>query len=56
MIVGFINIKGADGVRYSKSLLNNVRNEEGLCDFERVQSLEGIYLANIYDEQAVKMF
>ena len=36
--------------------MNNVRAKKGICDFEKVLSMEGIYLANVYDEDAVRMF
>ena len=29
--------------------MNNVRNEEGNCDFEKILSNEGTYIANVYD-------
>eukprot|EP01017_Pseudomicrothorax_dubius_P026780 TRINITY_DN3020_c0_g1_i4.p1 TRINITY_DN3020_c0_g1~~TRINITY_DN3020_c0_g1_i4.p1 ORF type:complete len:750 (-),score=167.04 TRINITY_DN3020_c0_g1_i4:24-2273(-) len=51
---GNVYISDAEGVRYSLSLRFQVRNSDGQCDFERVQGLEGIYLANVYDEQAIK--
>ena len=39
---------------YSLSLLNNVRNTDGNCDFEKVEGLDGIYIANIVDSTYVK--
>jgi len=32
---------------------NNVRDEEGTCDFEKVKSLDGIYLVNYYENSIV---
>jgi hypothetical protein len=32
----------------------NVRNYDGQCDFEKVQGVEGVYLANIYDKDQLK--
>lgn len=43
---GNIYVSSADGKSYSLSLPYNRRNRDGKCDFERVQGLEGVYLAN----------
>ena len=40
---------GEKGGVVSLSLLNNLHNKEGHCDFERIPSLPGIYIANIVD-------
>jgi hypothetical protein len=52
---GNIYISDASGTRYSLSIKNNVRSPEGQCDFERIQSLEGIYLVNVYDEDKLEL-
>ena len=33
--------------------MNNVRDMEGNCDFEKVLGNEGVYIANIYDHNEV---
>jgi hypothetical protein len=38
-------------IRFTLSLENNVRTEEGQCDFEKVLGLEGIYIANVYSQE-----
>jgi hypothetical protein len=48
---GNIYISDATGHRFSLSLLHNVRNPKGHCDFDKVYGLEGIYLANIFDRE-----
>lgn len=45
--VGDVYVSDKDGVRFSRSLPNNVRNSNGDCAFDKVLSLDGIYLANI---------
>lgn len=30
--------------------MNNVRNSDGNCDFEKINSNEGTFIANIYDK------
>ena len=51
---GNIYISDSTGTRFSISLRNNVRGLDGQCDFEKVQGLEGIYLANVYDSKMIK--
>ena len=41
------------GYELSLSLLNNVRSADGDCDFEKVESNEGVYIANVYDSEKV---
>jgi hypothetical protein len=48
---GNIYISDKDGVRFSLSLPNNVRSSGGDCEFDKVLSLEGVYLANFKDIQ-----
>ncbi|EGR30373.1 hypothetical protein IMG5_133680, partial [Ichthyophthirius multifiliis] len=42
------------GYQLSLSLLYNVRNEEGDCDFEKINSNQGVYIANVYDHSKVE--
>lgn len=51
---GNIYISDSTGRRFSTSLLHNVRNLEGQCDFNSLQGLEGIFVANIYDDKKLK--
>jgi len=47
--VGNVYISDKDGVRFSLSLPNNVRSSTGDCEFDKVLSLDGVYLANFKD-------
>jgi len=46
---GNVYISDASGLSYSLSLPFNHRDKGGKCDFEKVEGLEGIYLANFVD-------
>ncbi|KAF4668158.1 Sorl1p [Perkinsus chesapeaki] len=46
---GNVYVSDKDGVRYSLSLPNNVRSSSGDCEFDKILSLEGVYLANFVD-------
>mmetsp|Transcript_41952 Transcript_41952/g.70015 ORF Transcript_41952/g.70015 Transcript_41952/m.70015 type:complete len:856 (+) Transcript_41952:36-2603(+) len=46
---GNVYISDASGTSYSLSLPFNHRDKGGKCDFEKVEGLEGIYLANFVD-------
>lgn len=48
---GNLYISDSTGHRFSLSLLHNVRNTKGHCDFDKVYGLEGIYIANIFDKE-----
>lgn len=48
---GNIYSSGGYGERYGLSLEYNVRNKDNQCDFETIQGLEGIYIANVFDKQ-----
>lgn len=47
--VGNLYISDDQGVRYTLSLENNVRASAGDCEFDKVLSLDGVYLANFKD-------
>ena len=47
---GNVYISNADGLNYTLSLPHNSREATGKCDFEKVEGLEGIYLANFIDK------
>jgi len=46
---GHVYVSDASGTRYSLSLPYNHRNSDGKCDFEKMESLEGVYMANFVD-------
>lgn len=47
---GHIYISDAEGIHYSQSLKYNLRSYENQCDFEKINSLEGIYIANVISQ------
>lgn len=46
---GNVYISDAKGLRFSLSLPNNIRTSTGECEFDKVLSVEGVYLANFRD-------
>jgi len=46
---GNVYISNADGLGYALSLPHNRRATNGKCDFEKVEGMKGIYLANYID-------
>ena len=50
-IMGTTYVSDSTGTRFKISLNHTVRTEEGQCDFERVQGLDGIYIANVYSQE-----
>eukprot|EP01017_Pseudomicrothorax_dubius_P026778 TRINITY_DN3020_c0_g1_i1.p1 TRINITY_DN3020_c0_g1~~TRINITY_DN3020_c0_g1_i1.p1 ORF type:complete len:636 (-),score=85.45 TRINITY_DN3020_c0_g1_i1:109-2016(-) len=50
---GNVYISNAQGIQYSLSLPFQVCSRDRQCDFGKVQGLEGIYLANVYNENAI---
>ncbi|KAH8585131.1 sortilin [Cryptosporidium sp. chipmunk genotype I] len=48
---GNIYISNYLGTRFALSLMNNVRTATGECEFDRVMSLEGVYIANVKDDE-----
>jgi hypothetical protein len=51
---GHIFISDPTGINYAGSLRYNVRGKNGQCDFKKVNSLEGLYIANSFDEDYMK--
>jgi hypothetical protein len=47
---GTVYVSDSSGMKYSVSLLYNVRARSGYCDFQKVKGLEGIFIANVYDK------
>ena len=52
--IGNIYISDSDGNKFGLSLKNNVKNDENKCDFQKVKSLEGVYISNVVDDKIVK--
>lgn len=53
--MGNIYISDSTGTRYSLSLKDNVKDPgDGQCDFEKVASLDGIYISNVYEGSRAK--
>jgi hypothetical protein len=44
---GHIYISDITGSKFSQSLKYNIRSHDNQCDFEKVNSLEGVYIANV---------
>lgn len=44
---GNVYLSGRDGAGYSLSLRNNYRLGNGLCHFEKIEGLAGVYIANV---------
>jgi hypothetical protein len=51
---GHIYISDFTGSKYSESIKYNVRADNGQCDFKKVNSLVGTYIANVYDKEYMK--
>ncbi|CAA9989631.1 sortilin, putative [Plasmodium knowlesi strain H] len=47
---GNVYISDASGLNYTLSLPNNIRTSSGECEFDRILSLDGVYIANFLDE------
>jgi len=50
---GHVYVSDWSGTSFSLSLPFNHRSADGKCDFEKVEGLEGIYLANFIDDNDV---
>jgi len=55
-IYGNIYTSGPRGLHYSLSLKHAVRISDDLCDFEKVNSVEGVYIANMISGKFMKMY
>ena len=53
---GHLYVSDSTGVRYNNALKYNAKDAEGQCDFERVQGIDGVYLANVFDDAVAKKF
>ena len=52
-----VYMSDAVGQDYTLALIGNVRSiDNGNCDFERVQAMEGVYVANVYDSTELLKF
>ncbi|GAW82569.1 sortilin [Plasmodium gonderi] len=50
MNTGNVYISDSSGLNYTLSLPNNIRTSSGECEFDRILSLDGVYIANFLDE------
>ena len=48
---GHIYVSDLQGTKFSLSLHNNIRMTEGQCDFDRINGLDGIYIANVIEQE-----
>jgi hypothetical protein len=48
---GNIYKSDSSGSVFSLSVANNVRNNYGYCDFNKVKGVNGVYIVNHYDEE-----
>jgi len=44
---GRIFVSDNEGYKYAQSLVDNVRSSHGECEFDKVVSVQGVYLANV---------
>ena len=51
---GHVYISDENGIKYSLSLPHNVRSHDNQCDFEKVNGLDGIFIANAIDSEFMK--
>ena len=49
-LVGNVYVSDAAGIRFALSLPGNLRSDSGECEFSKVLSMEGVYLANMWDQ------
>lgn len=49
--VGNVYISDKEGVKFTLSLENNVRSGSGECEFDKMQGVDGVYMANFRDVQ-----
>jgi hypothetical protein len=52
--MGSIYISNSRGDSFAHSLSNAVRMSDGVCDFDKVHSLNGVFIANVYDSKKVE--
>ena len=50
---GNIYISDSSGSRLTTSLMHNAIDYDGNIDFVKIESLEGVYLANTYEEKKI---
>ena len=52
---GHIYISDSSGSQFSLSQKHNIRDEKGFCDFEKIRSLPGLFLSNVYSKDSLEM-
>lgn len=53
---GNVYMSNSEGRKFALSLLHNVRDDKGFCDFDRIKSLEGVFIANHYEHLEAEKF
>lgn len=48
--MGDVYTSDTEGLRYSLSLPKNIRSSYGECEFDKIASLTGLYIANYHDD------
>jgi hypothetical protein len=55
-VYGHIYVSDAEGKYFSLSLKYNLKSKDHKCDFQKIESLEGIYIANIIEYDFMKNY
>jgi hypothetical protein len=50
---GHLYMSDASGYRFSLSLQENRRNDDGTCDFAKFEGMQGVYVANYFDADSL---
>lgn len=53
---GNVYVSNYEGKKFVLSLLHNVRDDKGFCDFDKIKSLEGVYIANHFEHAEAENF
>ena len=51
---GHIYTSDIEGLKYSLSLKYNIRSPDNKCDFQSIESLEGVFIANVIEEDYMR--
>lgn len=54
--MGTLYISDSTGLRFSRSLLGQLRTNKGAADFQRIEGVFGVFIANVYEESRRKKF
>lgn len=50
---GHLYVSDSTGSKFELTVKNNIRTAQGYCDFNKVQGMEGVYIANVYTENSL---